>query len=191
MKINTIELIDDLKERIQIGSAIVSFYKELEVSELRRKSSPTTWSVLECIAHLNLYYAFYIPLLNEALANSKPQKGIVIFKTGILGQFFVKLMDANRDNTKKMKAVAQMNPNGADLRVEELQLFINYQSEFLSILEQSKNYDLNSCHIPTVLSKWVTISLGDTFRFIVTHNERHLLQIQHCLKAELAAENNN
>lgn len=145
---------------------------------------------LQCIAHLNKYYAYYIPLLNDTLAKSKQQKGIVIFKTGILGQFFVKLMEPKRGKIKKIKTIANMNPNGCDLLIEELVFFMNYQLEFLSILEKSKNCDLNRFQIPTVMSKWIMISLGDTFRFIVAHNERHLLQTQNCLKQQQAIVDN-
>lgn len=188
MKINTIELLEDLKERTDIGNAIVSFFWELDESDLRYKPSPTTWSVLECVAHLNRYYAFYIPLLNEALGKQVEYRGLVIFKTGVLGDFFVRLMEARAKKIKKMKAISYMDPNGCDLKTTELALFMNYQLEFLSIMDKCKNYDLTAPRIPTVMSKWVTISLGDTLRFLVTHNERHLLQAQNCLQWTMVKE---
>lgn len=85
-----------------------------------------------------------------------------------------------------MKAIAQMNPNWLDLKLKELALFMQYQSEFLAVLDYSKNYDLNGCQIPTVIFKWLTINLDDTLRFVVSHNERHLLHGQNCLKVALA-----
>ena len=181
MKICNIDLIEDLKARTAAVSAAASLFREVDQEALQYKTSAETWSVLECIAHLNRYYHFYMPLLIEAAGNSQECKGLPFFKPGILGAFFVKLMEPKEEKAKKMKAVAQMDPNGSNPSVEELELFLNYQKDLLSILDISKGYDLRKPQIPTVMSRWITISLGDTFRFIVTHNERHLRQAERCL----------
>jgi len=182
MKLNNIELIEDLKERTIEASAVASLFFEVDEQELQSKANPEAWSALECFAHLNRYYAFYIPLLIKAIGSSPEHKGLLVFKAGYLGQFFVRLTDIKQKKIKKMKAMPTMDPNGSNPTIEELRLFIDYQKDMLSILEKSKNYNLSKPKIPTAMSRWITISLGDTLRFIVAHNERHLHQAEGCLK---------
>ena len=181
MKIDNLLLIEDLQDRTQKASALATVFCKLEESKLQYKPDANSWSVLECITHLNRYYAFYIPLLTKAIASYPAQTGSV-FKPGILGQFFVRLMEPKANKIKKMKAMAKMNPNGSQPDKKVLNQFVEYQKELLSVLERCKQGNLNKPQIPTVMSKWITISLGDTLRFIVVHNERHLLQAQNCLK---------
>lgn len=182
MKINTIALIADLEDRTHKATALVQVFQKLAESQLRYKENPNTWSVLECIAHLNRYYAFYLPLLQKAIHKEAVKKGSGSFRSGWLGQFFVKLMEPKEGKIKKMKAMAVMNPNGTPVDAVVLQDFIANQEAFLQLLEACRTLDLNAVSIPTVMSRWITINLGDTLRFMVVHHERHLLQAQNCLK---------
>ncbi len=179
---NTLALVDDLQDRTQKASALVSVFQKLEEHQLQQKANPDAWSVLECIDHLNRYYTFYLPLLKKAVQTAQTKAGNSSFKTGLLGEFFVKLMQPKAGKIKKMKALAQMNPVNSNVQPDVLRQFITHQTEFLSLLESSRNLNLNAVQVPTAISKWISISLGDTLRFIVVHNERHLLQAQNCLK---------
>ena len=42
--------------------------------------------------------------------------------------------------------------------------------------------DLGKIKIPISIAPFVKIKLGDTLRFIVYHNERHIVQAQNILK---------
>jgi hypothetical protein len=46
----------------------------------------------------------------------------------------------------------------------------------MQYLESSRNRDLSAVRIPISISKWITIRLGDTFRFVIAHNKRHIMQ---------------
>jgi TusA-related sulfurtransferase len=183
---NTLALLEDLQDRTQKSAALINVLQKLEESTLQHKLNPNTWSVLECIAHLNLYYAFYIPLLKTAVELDQTKSYEGRFKSGWLGEFFVTIMKPKKGKIKKMSAMAKMNPNGTLLDPSILEVFLNNQKTIHEIMEICKTRNLNSVKIPTVMSKWVSISLGDTLRFIVVHNERHLLQAQNCLKSTLS-----
>ena len=182
MTTDTLWLVEDLQDRTQKASALAAAFSKIEVERLQYKPDASRWSVLECIAHLNRYYAFYMPLLRNAVAKSPIIKADFTFTSGLLGQFFVRLMEPKGNTVKKMKAMAKMNPQGSTLDVSELHDFMAYQEELLTLLETCKYHNLAQPKVPTALSKWITISLGDTLRFLVVHNERHLLQAQNCLK---------
>ena len=47
-----------------------------------------------------------------------------------------------------------------------------------ALLEQAKQVDLVKVKTAISLTKLIRLRLGDTFRFLVTHIERHVLQAQ-------------
>ena len=67
MKFNSQQLLKELREQT------LSFIKRAEELQLESfeklnwKENPTSWSVLECLEHLNLYGDFYIPELHKQL----------------------------------------------------------------------------------------------------------------------------
>jgi len=42
---------------------------------------------------------------------------------------------------------------------------------------------LNTIRVPLSISKLVTLKLGDTFRFLIAHEQRHFIQARNSLKA--------
>ncbi|ULT24221.1 DinB family protein [Sphingobacterium sp. E70] len=52
------------------------------------------------------------------------------------------------------------------------------QENFLQLLEQAKSKDLGKIRTNISINKWIKIRLGDTFRFLVNHNIRHIVQIK-------------
>lgn len=183
MKLKQQSLLDDLHDRSQKASALVHIFLQLDPQTLQRKEDPNSWSVLECVEHLNRYFRFYLPLLHKAIRDQKDKKPAEHFKTGWLGQFFVQLMQPQEGRIKKMKAVALMNPNGQSLDLSTLHEFIDHQNTFIQLIAQARAGNLKTHRIPTVMSGWITLSLGDTMRFITVHNERHLLQAQNSIKS--------
>ena len=84
--------------------------------------------------------------------------------------------------TKKMKTPKDKNPLGENLTKESILIFIEQQKLLLQILENSEKIDLGKIKIPISIAPFVKIKLGDTLRFIVYHNERHIVQAQNILK---------
>jgi hypothetical protein len=56
--------------------------------------------------------------------------------------------------------------------------FIRQQEHLLQLIRISRKRDLNKIKIPISLTKYIRINLGDTLRFIVAHNERHMRQAE-------------
>jgi hypothetical protein len=58
----------------------------------------------------------------------------------------------------------------------EVAEFIRQQEQLLIYLKKSRKNDLNRIKISVSIAKWLKLKLGDVFRFIIAHNERHILQ---------------
>ena len=59
--------------------------------------------------------------------------------------------------------------------------FIQQQETLLRYLKQAQFTDLNKVKIPISLTRWIKLSLGDTFQFLIAHNERHVVQAKRLL----------
>lgn len=163
---------------------IIDFATQLKLlldSELNKRIDENSWSILECLEHLNLYGDFYLLEIYNKMNQSKiPQQKY--FKSGILGNYFAKSM-IPKENLNKMKTLKMMNPIFTNRNKNVIDIFINQQNEILNLLEIAKSKNLEKIKTNISISKLIKIRLGDTFRFIINHNLRHIQQIRNIQNA--------
>lgn len=180
MKTSTDELIADLTARTKQVLRDAQELKTHTLEELNARESAESWSALECIEHLNRYSEFYIPEIELKIMDSgyAPEK---VFKSVLLGDFFAESM-LPKQSMKKMKTFKDKNPLGSRLDKEVLTKFIAQQYKLLELLEEAREVSLIKNRVPTSISKWLTLKLGDTFRVLIYHNQRHMKQAKKALK---------
>ncbi len=105
------------------------------------------------------------------------------FTPGWLGNYFTKLMKPNESNTisKKMKAPKNAIPSAQPNIKVVLEEFIHHQHHLINLLQIAKRANLDYISIPTSLSRFISLKLGDTFRFFIAHEQRHFVQIESVL----------
>ncbi len=176
---NASNLIDELIELTFLHKKEVTEMKSNELKSLNYKPDSTQWSALECIEHLNRYGKFYIPEIRQRLTTSTLKKSDK-FKTGLLGNYFAKSM-LPKEKLNKMKTFKNMDPTGSNLDISTLDTFINDQEELIELLEKSRETDLTKIKTSISISNWIKLRLGDTFRVVIYHNKRHILQAKRAI----------
>jgi hypothetical protein len=176
MKTNQQQLLTELYQLTEQASAAAQTFKNLPVAQLNFKPTDAAWSILECIEHLNLYGKFYLPEIEQALQKSAKVDATNVYKSSFLGDFFVNSIKAG--NQKKMKATQMMLPQKSDVSITTLDQFIKQTERLKIILTHARLSDLTKPKTPISLTKFLTLRLGDTLRFLVYHNERHILQAE-------------
>lgn len=179
----TIQLIELLKVNSTKHIQFAQDCKTKDLALLNYKTNENSWSILECIEHLNRYGDFYNPSLTKSLEKAPPAKSRN-YKPGIFGNFFTQSMYP-KEKLNKMKTFKDKNPAGSSLNLQHLDRFIDQQKEFLHLVDLAKKKNLNY-RTPISISNWFKLKLGDTFHFVSAHNERHILQARKVL-----AEYNN
>lgn len=178
--------IDLLQELTTITKNIMEraekFYA-LDAAILNLKANEFNWSILECLEHLNLYGDFYLPEIEQRMAKS-PYPANPTFTSGWLGNYFVNTI-MPKENMNKMKTFKSMNPVGSQLSIKTLDKFIAQQQQLLHLLQAAKQVNLSKTKTAVSIAKWIHIKLGDTFRFVVYHNLRHLIQAENVLKTNI------
>lgn len=176
MKQKPEQLIQDLIKKTKSNLEKANHFLGMDIEVLNYKSSKEKWSSLECFEHLNRYGAFYIPLMRKKIENA-PNKTNTNFKSGWLGNYFAESM-LPKDGMKKMKTFKSKNPLNSNLTRSVINIFVEQQKEMLLLLERSMVKDLNNNRIKTTLSPLIKLKLGDTFRFVIHHNIRHICQAE-------------
>ena len=181
MKFEKEELIEDLIERTKNNLNEAQKMSSYNLEQLNWKASTESWSVLECLEHLNRYGDFYLPEINTRIKNSSISVSDSTFKSGWLGNYFAQSM-LPKEKLNKMKTFKSMNPAGSQLDKTVIKKFMDQQKEMLDLLNMARRYNLNKIKTSISISKWIKLKLGDTFRVVIYHNDRHILHAQNVIK---------
>jgi DinB superfamily len=150
-------------------------YQNMDAARLLKPARNGGWSIAQCLDHLNGYGRYYYPLIQQKL--NEHTKAGETFTGSWLGNYFVKMMDPETGK-RKMKAFKNHLPASNLDAHEVVSEFIRQQEHLLRLIRTSRKRDLNRIKIPISLTKFIKLNLGDTLRFIVAHNERHMRQAE-------------
>ncbi len=179
MKIESEVLIPDLIERTRVNLNDAVKLESFSLEALNWKEHPESWSALECMEHLNLYGDFYLPEFEDRISKSKFDF-VKEFKSGTLGNYFAKSM-LPKEKLNKMKTFKDKNPIGSNLSISSIDRFVEQQKRTLDLLDKSRKIDLNRTKSSISISKYIKLKLGDAFRVVIYHNQRHIVQAQRVL----------
>lgn len=178
-KFNSDSLINSLGA--DLGEIILQSGKlqSLPVSKLEYSPGPASWSIAQVLEHLNVYARHYIAEIEKKLHfhHTSPEEN---FRSGWLGNYFSNLMKpaSVQQPIKKMQAPKNAIPSSSPDAKAMLDEFIAHQHHLSNLLQISRHANLGKIRIPTSLSRMIRLKLGDTFRFVIAHEQRHLQQIQ-------------
>jgi len=174
MKTSSQALLEDLIERTRKNINTAEKFKHVSLEDLNKKTDKESWSVLD------LYGDFYLPEIKAKMSKSNTQPK-EIFKSTWLGNYFaVSLLPKEKLN--KMKTFKDKNPMGSTLDYSTIDKFIGQQKESLDLLGLARKVDMNKVKTAISISKLIKLRLGDTFRVLIYHNDRHMVQAQKTLK---------
>ena len=182
MTIKTNDLLTDLIERTRKNLNEAEKLNQKTFEELNRRNHSESWSALECVEHLNLYGDFYLPEIERCLAQSNLMP-TEYFHSGWLGEYFAKSM-LPKEKLNKMKTFKDKNPMGSKLDKTTIDRFIRQQYKTLELLEKARETNLTKTKTGVSISSWIKLRLGDTFRVVIYHNQRHLVQANRTLNGK-------
>jgi hypothetical protein len=151
----------------------VKSYQNWEQERLLQRPSTASWSVAECLWHLNSYGRYYLPRIDQGLATPVPADPV--FYSTWLGSWFTQLMKPG-PRMMKMSAFKKHVPPPALEPYNVVAEFIQQQEVLLALLRRARSADLNRIRIGISISPWLKMKLGDVFQFLVAHQERHMVQ---------------
>ncbi len=184
----SIQLIEDIKQQTEdILNKAVTQWQMLPPRTMLYKESADKWSAAQCLMHLNSYGDYYLPALQNSIeeAKRKEWRSATNFTTSFIGNWFTKLMQPKGEakTIKKMKSPKNHSPITNENSDIVLATFIDQQETLLQLLEKAKEVDLRKAKTPVSISRFIKLPLGDTFRFLIAHNYRHVLQADRAISS--------
>lgn len=145
---------------------------------LAKPPAPGSWSIAQVLEHLNIYSRYYNHAIEDKL-HLHHTAATTQFNPGWLGDYFTRLMRPGAGNTisKKMKAPKNALPSAQPDGKAMLHEFLHHQHHLLTLLQVAQTANINTLRVAISLSRFITLKLGDTFRFLVAHEQRHFIQI--------------
>lgn len=176
MQIKQHTLIEELLAVTRNALQAARAFKQFPESVLRQRPDENFWNILECFEHLNLYGDFYLPEIEKKILSSKPHRQDAIFTSGLIGNYFVKLIRVQDGTIKKMKTTKDKDPVKCRLSLTSIDRLIKQLERLIQLLNEAKRVDLVKTKTNITLTRLIRLRLGDTLRFVVYHIQRHLLQ---------------
>lgn len=191
MKCTTTQFIAEQGQKLKhIIDTVNEESKGLEEQILNRQEGDNKWSMLQCIEHLSLANGIYVDNIQSALTMADKDTQSDLFKSHWKGDMFTKMIapKANEEIKTKMKTMKTMHPQSQLNAAETIRKFNDVHLKLIELLNKSGEYNLNKVKVPTALGSMVKLRLGDAFRFLIAHAERHLIQLKR-IKAAVQSSN--
>lgn len=149
----------------------------LNDAEFNWRAAPGSWSIAECLAHLNLTGQLYLQTINRAVGQGRRENllGRGPYKHGWLGRLLVHLTEPPVKRVK-VKAPKMIAPPPEHLLAVAAPAFDSLQEAITQTLREADGVDLGRVRITSPFSKLLRISLGQTLAHLIAHERRHLWQ---------------
>lgn len=153
--------------------------------QLHWQPTEKTWSIAQCLEHLNAYYRYYIPVFNGKIANTRFNEPIEFFTSSPMGRGVYRSVKLGKvHNVKRaLKSRKEYNPlvNSSLKSENPIEDYLNFQNQFVEVIKASEKIDLRKTKCPLSLRPVVKLNLGDALAFMTYHNERHIYQAKRVL----------
>lgn len=183
-KFKSEDLINQLQADLKQVIAAAEHLQTADPIKLNYCSEKNQWSALQVLEHLNAYNRHYLPLIEKSMVHITKDVNSW-FIPGFWGNYFVNsTMPKNVFEIKsKMKTGKMFTPDkGANVDAV-FKEFFQHQNKLMQLLDVARRRNLNSIYVPAAFSKLIRFKLGDAFRFLVAHEQRHMIQARNAIKA--------
>jgi hypothetical protein len=155
----------------------------LDESELAWRPSTRGWSVAECLEHLTVTTAVFLPGLDEAIerAQAKRQVSCGPYELGRWGRLLVWYVEP--PPAIRLPAPRPLRPTLQGAVTEVLPRFLRSQNEILDRLPQLEGIDLARATYISPIARYIRMNLLAFLRVHTAHERRHLWQAERVVAA--------
>jgi hypothetical protein len=160
----------------QIARDAETLVLPLTDAQVAWQPSPESWSVAQCLEHLNATARAYLPKLDDAIAEAirRGLYGSGPFRYSLVGRWMTR---AQGPPAKfKVRAPKAFQPSSTRSRGEIMAAFGAYQVQYIDRLRQANGLDLGRARVSSPPFPWLRFSLGSGFALMAAHERRHLWQ---------------
>jgi hypothetical protein len=152
----------------------------LSASQINWHPVNGSWSIAECIAHLNTTNALYVPALRDSFNESRRQGRLAAEgepHLGLLERWFANSLEP--PYKLKFKAPKEFAPATLHYEKDELLArWVSLHDQLVNIGEENTDLDWKSTKVLSPASRRIKISALGVFAIVAAHDRRHLWQAE-------------
>jgi len=147
------------------------------------RNDPARWSVAECVAHLNLTGAAYVPRIRKAIEEARTMPRYDgKYRRDFIGWLFAvmtgPLPKVGRTRIGKVKTTAPFVPTGDHPKQLTLAEFKRLQLELMGMVKECDGLAIHKTKIQSPFGEKISYNTFSTFHILTQHEERHLQQAE-------------
>jgi hypothetical protein len=146
----------------------------LSAGQLNWRPAEGSWSIAECIDHLNVSNEHYAAAMEAAIAKGPAPRPGSTPKLGVLERWFLKQMEPPAK--MKVKAPRKFQPGTAFDKAELLDRWRKTHERLALLAERAEAVDLGRTKVVSPVSGLIKFSLVCMLQVLPAHDRRHLWQ---------------
>ncbi len=147
-------------------------------AQLAWQPGPKRWSVLECMEHLRIVHAGYLPRIRETIAASPSSGADLPFKPGWFAKLFIGFVSP--EVKRKLKApgafTAEAKGGVSSLDPSVIDAVLEQGAVFHQLIIATDQVNMNAVKFASPLTRLVRFTPGEGLTMLIRHMERHVLQ---------------
>jgi hypothetical protein len=179
----SVELSALIDELATITKRVRQSFGGLNAVQLNWRPDRAEWSIAQCLEHLVLINAPYLPIL-EGVARGD-RRPTLRERVPILPRIFGRLVlrAVQPDARRKIKARPRFEPSASAIAASVVERFAAHQAELSRVMAAAAGRDLATTIIASPGARFVTYSALDACYIIVAHEQQHVGQADRVLTA--------
>lgn len=181
MSVNTTTYLNETESSFrQAIDQVKSLVENTEGSVLNTPEAPGKWHMLQCIEHMSRATEVYINNVGDKMTNGALPTANQEYKGHWKGRMFAK-MNAPKSGgviPMKLKTFKSMEPpQDLDAQVV-IDRFYAVHEEMIAVINKSRSINIDKVKIATALGPMVKLRIGEAYRFVLAHTQRHMVQLK-------------
>lgn len=178
---NTTKYLDEIE--LGFGEAmdkVKTMLSQTEEVQLHVPEAPGKWNMLQCLEHMSLATRVYTENVREALAGNQLPAAREEYKGHWKGRMFAR-MNAPKPGGEipmKLKTFKTMDPPPKLDSNAVIDEFYREHEMMIALINESRAVNIDRIKVATALGSWVKLRMGEAFRFLLAHTQRHVVQLQ-------------
>ncbi len=168
----------------QAQSRLETLIESISEESWSTRNDPSRWSPAECIAHLNLTSAAYIPRLQTAVSNARSIGASASrnYHRDAVGWLFSVMVgplpSIRHKRIGRVSTPASFVPTGNLPRQTVIAEFKRHQDDLIALVNESDGMPIDKVRIKSPFGERVSYSCYSSFVILPRHQQRHLDQAQ-------------
>lgn len=172
---NTIEKL--VRDHQAILHVVRNEFQPLSEEQKIWKPALDSWSITECLAHLNLANTYFVRQIQTKLEHAGKAAGKSAnssFSMSLNGRLMMKVVAPQA--TRKMPTPGIMKPRPGLESGSVFANFLEVENLFIKVVPETEKLDWQASKVASPLSTWIKFRLGDVLIFTAAHAQRHINQ---------------